>query len=36
MNGQVSERMLVPEEAGDISVALLPPMSGLIANETTA
>ena len=33
MNGQVSERMLVPEEAGDISVALLPPMSGLIANE---
>ncbi len=29
-----TERMLVPEEAGDLSVAFLPPMSGLASNET--
>ena len=34
VNGKVSDRMPVPEEAGGISVAFLPPMSGLTANET--
>ena len=29
-----TQRMLVPEEAGNLSVAFLPPMSGLAANET--
>ena len=33
VNGKVSDRMPVPKEAGTISVALLPPMSGLIGNE---
>ena len=28
------QRMLVPHEAGDFSVAFLPPMSGLTSNET--
>lgn len=34
VNGKVSDRMPIPEEAGDLSVAFLPPMSGLTANET--
>ena len=34
VNGKVSERMPVPEEAANLSVAFLPPMSGLAANET--
>ena len=29
-----TERMRVPEEAGNLSVAFLPPMSGLASNET--
>ena len=29
-----TQRMLVPHEAGDFSVAFLPPMSGLTSNET--
>lgn len=33
VNGKVSDRMPVPEEADNLSVALLPPMSGLTANE---
>jgi len=28
------ERMLVPEEAGEVRIAFLPPMSGLLSNET--
>ena len=32
-NGKVSARMLVPDEAENLSVAFLPPMSGLSANE---
>ncbi|MBU4305210.1 MAG: AAA family ATPase [Candidatus Omnitrophica bacterium] len=28
------QRMLIPKEAGDISIAFLPPMSGLAANES--
>ena len=32
-NGKVSARMLVPEEAENLSVAFLPPMSGLASNE---
>ena len=34
LDGKVSERMPVPEEAANLSVAFLPPMSGLAANET--
>lgn len=34
VDGKVSGRMPVPEEAANISVAFLPPMSGLAANET--
>ena len=34
VDGKVSERMPVPEEAANLSVAFLPPMSGLAANET--
>ena len=33
-NGKVSARMPIPDEAGDLSVAFLPPMSGLASNET--
>lgn len=33
-DGKVTERMAVPEEANNLSVAFLPPMSGLAANET--
>ena len=33
IEGMVWERMPVPEEVNDLSVALLPPMSGLTANE---
>ena len=33
-NGKASERMPVPDEAENLSVAFLPPMSGLAANET--
>lgn len=32
--GKTPERMIIPSEAGNIRVALLPPMSGLVANET--
>ena len=32
-NGKVSERMLVPGEVENLSVAFLPPMSGLASNE---
>ncbi len=32
--GKVSERMPIPEEIGNLSVAFLPPMSGLTSNET--
>lgn len=32
--GKNADRMPVPEEAGDISISFLPPMSGLAANET--
>ena len=32
-DGKVSARMPIPDEAGDLSIALLPPMSGLISNE---
>ena len=34
VNGKVSARMPVPEEAANLSVAFLSPMSGLTANET--
>ena len=34
VNGGSSTRMPVPEEAGGVQVAFLPPMSGLAANET--
>ena len=34
VGGQVPERMPIPEEAGTLSVAFLPPMSGLASNET--
>ena len=34
VNGKVSARMPIPDEAGDCSVAFLPPMSGLASNET--
>lgn len=34
VNGKVSARMPIPDEAGDLSVAFLPPMSGLASNET--
>ena len=33
-DGKVSARMAIPEEAGYLSVAFLPPMSGLASNET--
>lgn len=33
-DGKVTERMTVPEEVEYLSVAFLPPMSGLAANET--
>ena len=33
-DGKVSARMLIPDEAGGLSVAFLPPMSGLASNET--
>ena len=33
VDGKVSARMPIPDEAGDLSVAFLPPMSGLIGNE---
>ena len=33
-NGKVNARMPVPEEAENLSVAFLPPMSGLASNET--
>ena len=33
-DGKVSARMPIPEEAGNLSVAFLPPMSGLASNET--
>lgn len=33
-NGKVNARMPVPDEAGKLSVAYLPPMSGLASNET--
>ena len=34
VNGKASGRMPIPDEAGDLSVAFLPPMSGLASNET--
>lgn len=33
-DGKVSGRMPIPDEAGNLSVAFLPPMSGLASNET--
>ena len=33
-DGRVAEQMPVPEEASSLSVAFLPPMSGLASNET--
>lgn len=33
-DGKVSARMPIPDEAGALSVAFLPPMSGLASNET--
>ena len=33
-NGKVTSRMTIPDEAGNLSVAFLPPMSGLASNET--
>lgn len=33
-DGKVSERMTIPDEAENLSVAFLPPMSGLTSNET--
>ncbi len=33
-SGKVSKQMSVPEEAANLNVAFLPPMSGLAANET--
>ena len=33
-NGKVSDRMPIPDEAENLSVAFLPPMSGLASNET--
>ena len=32
--GKTPERMGIPEEAGDVQIAFLPPMSGLAATET--
>lgn len=34
MNGASQERMSIPEEAAEVRIAFLPPMSGLAANET--
>lgn len=34
VDGKVSGRMPIPDEAGNLSVAFLPPMSGLASNET--
>ena len=34
VDGKVSGRMPIPDEAGNFSVAFLPPMSGLASNET--
>jgi ABC-type transport system involved in cytochrome c biogenesis ATPase subunit len=34
MNGESFSRMVVPDEAANVPVAFLPPMSGLAANET--
>ena len=34
VDGKVNARMPVPDEAGNLSVAFLPPMSGLASNET--
>ncbi len=33
-DGKVSKRMTIPDEVSNLSVAFLPPMSGLAANET--
>lgn len=33
-DGKVHERMIIPDEVANLSVAYLPPMSGLAANET--
>ena len=33
-DGKVTERMAIPDEAENLSVAYLPPMSGLASNET--
>lgn len=33
-DGKVSEQMPVPEEVANLNVAFLPPMSGLVSNET--
>ena len=33
-NGKVTSRMPIPDEVGNLSVAFLPPMSGLASNET--
>lgn len=33
-NGRESERMQIPEAASKVSIAFLPPMSGLVATET--
>jgi hypothetical protein len=33
-NGSQPSRMLIPDEASDVQVAFLPPMSGLASNET--
>lgn len=33
-NGKVAKQMPIPEEASSLSVAFLPPMSGLASNET--
>ncbi len=33
-NGKVSARMPIPDEAGNLPLAFLPPMSGLASNET--
>lgn len=33
-DGKVRERMIIPDEVANLSVAYLPPMSGLAANET--
>lgn len=34
LNGTSQERMSIPEEAAEVRIAFLPPMSGLAANET--